>query len=302
MKNLNIFLIIVLVGVLCISGCKKDPDLRIPDLKKGIVPFLQLGAGTTSLIDYNNQQAFTGAIVVDVYWKTDLPKSMDLVVAYNNNPYQVGVVQANITVFPTTVNFTFQNILDALGIIDTTLVTSDKFDFYANVTYPDGTVQHGIDTLYQPYSPDVQNYPGGCLTLRYGFFCPLNINDFVGPYNCDEAGYGVYAVNFTLDTLQANTILNDNFWDWAAPGAIVYYVLSGDLDQIVTVPDQPFTFGDGTVGSVSGSGTYDGCLGTMIVDYDVNYGGDIYPTHHVFTPAGKSTYTVKVPKSQLILH
>jgi hypothetical protein len=114
-------------------------------------------------------------------------------------------------------------------------------------------------------------------------FCVLDINKFVGAFNCDEAGYGVYPVNFTLDPAVQNRIINDNFWDWPGAGQVIYYNLSGDINQTVSVPKQTFTFGDGTVGWVEGSGTYDGCAGTMVVDYDVEYGGTVYDTHHEFS-------------------
>lgn len=114
-------------------------------------------------------------------------------------------------------------------------------------------------------------------------FCVLDINKFTGAFDCDEEGYGVYPVNFTLDPDVQNRIINDNFWDWPADGEVIYYDLSGDIDQIVTVPKQTFTFGDGTVGWVEGSGVYDGCAGTMVVDYDVEYGGEVNATHHEFS-------------------
>jgi hypothetical protein len=116
-------------------------------------------------------------------------------------------------------------------------------------------------------------------------FCVLSINLFTGAFLCNEAGYGEYPVNLTADPAVQNRILNDNFWDYAAEGEVIYYDLSGDLNQIVTVPSQSFTFGDGTVGSVEGSGVYDSCNRTMTVSYSVEYGGDVYDTDHVFSVA-----------------
>ena len=75
-----------------------------------------------------------------------------------------------------------------------------------------------------------------------GEFCPLNINLFLGAFECDEAGYGVYDVNFTLDASDPNTILNDNFWDWPAPGAVIKYVFDGSIDQNIDIPLQDFEF------------------------------------------------------------
>lgn len=130
-------------------------------------------------------------------------------------------------------------------------------------------------------------------------FCALDLNNFIGAFDCDEAGYGVYGVNFTKHATLANTIVNDNFWDWPGPNAVVYYTLSGDFLEKVTVPQQSFEFGDGYVGWVKGSGKYDGCAHTMIVDYTVYYDGDEYSTHHEFAPATKGMiYQIPQKKSR----
>ena len=140
--------------------------------------------------------------------------------------------------------------------------------------------------------------PEKVVKVKVASYCPFDINAFTGAFSCDEAGYGIYTVSFTLHPTLANTIVNDNFWDWAAPGAVIYYTLSGDFLEEVTVPKQDFEFGDGYIGWVEGSGTYDGCANTMTVDYTVYYDGDEYETYHEFTPAGKgSTSNVALRKS-----
>lgn len=122
-------------------------------------------------------------------------------------------------------------------------------------------------------------------------FCTFDINNFIGAFDCDEAGYDVYSVNFTKDPVLANTIVNDNFWDFAAPGSVVKYTLTGDFLEKVTVARQNFTFNDGTVGWVEGSGTYNGCAGTMIIDYTIFY-DDEYDVHQEFSPAKKGIFKV----------
>ena len=122
-------------------------------------------------------------------------------------------------------------------------------------------------------------------------FCVFDVNNFTGTFSCDEDGYGVYQVSFTKDPVLAKTVVNDNFWDFAAPGSVLKYTFSGDFDEIVTVPKQTFTFADDIVGWVQGEGTYDGCSQTMIVDYTVFY-DDEYEVHQEFTPGTKSAGTV----------
>lgn len=129
------------------------------------------------------------------------------------------------------------------------------------------------------------------LEVKVKPFCAYDINDFIGTFDCDEPGYEVYSVHFTKDPVLANTILNDNFWDYSAPGSVVKYTLSGDFLEKVTVTRQPFTFEDGTVGWVEGSGTYNSCEKSMTVDYTIFF-DDEYEIHHVFTPATKGTFKV----------
>ena len=150
------------------------------------------------------------------------------------------------------------------------------------------------DTVYITVGEETAEGVAGKDTLvkvKVTQFCTFNINNFIGAYDCDEAGYEVYSVNFTKDPVLTNTILNDNFWDFAAPGSVVKYTLSGDFLETVTVANQPFTFFDGTVGWVEGSGTYNSCEKSMTVDYTIFY-DDEYDIHHVFTPATKGTFKV----------
>ena len=141
--------------------------------------------------------------------------------------------------------------------------------------------------------------PDKVIEITVKSFCAFNINNFLGAFDCDEAGYGVYPVNFTKHPTLANTIVNDTFWDWPGPGAVLYYTFSGDFLEKITVPKQDFVFGDGYAGWVEGTGKYDGCAHTMIVDYTVFYDGDEYDTHHEFSAAKKgSMYPVPVKKTR----
>lgn|GEM_PF-2457773 len=120
-------------------------------------------------------------------------------------------------------------------------------------------------------------------------FCTFDINNFTGAFEAYEPGYGTYAVNFTKDPELDNTIVNDNFWNWPGPDAVLKYTLSGDFLETVTVPKQDFVFGDGYAGWVQGNGTYNGCTHTMVVEYVVYYEGEEYAVYHEFTRATKGT-------------
>ena len=127
------------------------------------------------------------------------------------------------------------------------------------------------------------------ITLMKKPECPFDIATFLGGYSCDETGYGVYSVSFFADPDVENRIHNTNYWDFAAPGATVYYDLNPD-DGTITVPDQPFTYGDDSEGSVRGDGlgTFDPCTGDMWINTIAVYGGADYPTEHHFFKGKKS--------------
>lgn len=117
-------------------------------------------------------------------------------------------------------------------------------------------------------------------------FCTFDIDNFTGRFTCSDTTegeyYGDYSVNFTKDTTTENRIINDNFWDYPDDGETIYYDLSGDAYQTVTVPLQDFVFKDGMTGTVEGAGIYDACNSTMSVDYILLYGKDTNDVHHEF--------------------
>ncbi len=123
------------------------------------------------------------------------------------------------------------------------------------------------------------------VTIEKELFCPITeASNFIGDYICTEVGYMDYPCTFTLDGVDPLKIWNDNFYDWGADP--LYYILSGDLDQTITVPAQTITYGGGYIDTCTGSGYYDGCKGTFHVEYSFD-GGTVI---HDFNPAtGKSS-------------
>lgn len=110
----------------------------------------------------------------------------------------------------------------------------------------------------------------------------FNLLNYAGDYNCDEPGYAVYPVNFTIK--DCYTITNHNFWDG---GFEIDYVLDPDA-LTVTIPLQTIDGSDFGLGDldVEGSGTFDPETFKMVVDYTVKAsgGGTVYDDNtHTFT-------------------
>lgn len=88
----------------------------------------------------------------------------------------------------------------------------------------------------------------------------VDVASFEGAYLCDEPGYDIYPVSFTVGD-GPGELVNDNFWD---AGAEITYVL--DVCGTVTIPAQTLL---GGAYNVTGSGTYDVDTKEMVVDYVV---------------------------------
>jgi len=281
MKNLiNIFLVVIVGSLLFTTSCFKAEDPLYNTAATG-------GTYTLQFTSVNSTLLMTPA--------DDAPFEIPFGIKIQGSPAASDV----------TVN---------VKILDETNATSEqvKLKDGNQVVIKAGKVQGNNPLVVDPtkfdLSPDAVTFAvqieggdaaeyGGKSTFSFVYnTCPFVILDWLGGWTCNEAGYGEYSVGFTLDPDVENRIHNTNFWDWAGPGATVYYDFSGDENQIVTIPDQPFVFGDGTDGSVSGSGTYDACTGKFSCDYDVIYGGGSNPTHHDFYRGKKSSSVITVKK------
>ena len=295
MKNKNIIIIITLAVLAFFNACDKEPDLRMPNVDDMITDAVAYVTPNPDFpLDFLPGDAanFEGGFTIDIPYEN--VASVDVNCFYYNglDIMEIGNL-SSVSSFPSELTI---DINDVLGMFSTLGTTNDimagmSFLFYANVhTLDGGFYQMYLDDGRVNVSPDIQTQPGASMNTWYKTLCDLVVQNFLGAVDCYEEGYGTYPVNFTQDPVDSLRIYNDNFWDWAAPGSLIYYDFSGDIDQMVDVPFQAFTFGDGTVGSVEGSGKYDACTGTFWTNTDVEYGGGIYGTYHEFTPSGSKSF------------
>ncbi len=120
-------------------------------------------------------------------------------------------------------------------------------------------------------------------------FCPFDIDNFIGMYECDEPGYAVYNVEFTA--VNDSIIIADNFWD---SGWDVQYKFHKDLSETVTIIPWSWTTGSGVLYEVTGSGKYNGCDGSFVVNYVVKRNGADYDVNtHTYTRQVKSNTAPK---------
>jgi len=180
------------------------------------------------------------------------------------------------------VSLNLTDILAALDLSDyedpavvNTLLTTYKFgvNMEIDLNLNDGTKVLAADIVAAGLFASDQFYPAQKLTYTVTDFCPYEPN-WAGAYTANEiydAGvYGPYTLTLTQDGADPNKYTFPNFWDsGAALVATVIFTPTADdpAGQIVEFPDQ-------TVGGValSGSGTYDQCLGVFKIQ--TTYGDD----------------------------
>jgi len=255
-KIYKLLFIISVLGIFFIS-CNKEPNLPMPELKKGVVPKLTLGPNSSNKILTSNLNDFTGSIIVDVYYD-DKPKSMDLYVSLNDTS---GLLKSNITEFPTTVTFNLNDLVNALPNLEsiTEIVSGYKFDFFVVITLDDGTVINSNDTLYEAFSSSLFTQPGVSLDLAFEVVCSLNLADFVGQYDMFD-GYPEdnCVVTVALDPDDPDgLIINDMYKGTGVDGIHPYHIKVNRDDYSISaktqvVWDDLWGYGPGTLNPAKG--------------------------------------------------
>lgn len=210
MKNRFKIIISLAVGILLLPTCK-DPDLRMPELQDGVIPVVQKDETKSVDIKTAELATFSGAVVVDLYYDAK-PKSMDLMVSMNGSYTNSAVLQANITSYPTTVNFTCAQLAELLPDLESadSLKGGDFFTFYVNMTLEDGTVINGNDTLYTGWNSSIANLPGSSLNVTYNVLCSFNPTLAIGSYKAESESWNVSGnVTITADPSDPYTIIID---------------------------------------------------------------------------------------------
>jgi len=168
------------------------------------------------------------------------------------------------------VSLNLTDILDGLGLdindpaTVNTLLTTYKFgiNIESDLNLTDGTIIPAAEIVAAGLFQSDQFYPAQILTYSVTDFCPYEAN-WAGTYTANEiyasSVYGPYNVTFTKDVNNPNRYNFTNFWDYGLPAYVVFTPTADDPDgQIVEFPEQVV---DGE--TLTGTGTYDQCLGTF---------------------------------------
>ena len=187
-----------------------------------------------------------------------------------------------------TISVDFKDVLAKLGLANTfplsaatisTLLTTYKLgiNIESDLNLTDGTTVLAADIVSQGLFGSNQFYPAMRLNWAVTDYCSYSASAWAGNYYATETselfgGYcgtasqctaGGYDVVLVQDGTNPNKF---NVTNWYDSGISNYLILTPSVDvatQVVTVPKQTRTNGN----TMEGSGTYNQCLGKMLINY-----------------------------------
>lgn len=143
-------------------GCRKSDNTKLPDLARVPTPSLKLDAASDKFINPGAPATFKGKVIVDMFFKNDIPpQKFDLVVIKNNNTANIKTIKAGITSFPTTVDFTGQQFIDLFA---GPIADGDAFTVGVDVTTQSGQLFQAFPSTGLAYGTGVANEAGGVTT------------------------------------------------------------------------------------------------------------------------------------------
>ncbi|MEJ7737404.1 MAG: hypothetical protein WKF97_08260 [Chitinophagaceae bacterium] len=169
-----------LIAILIFSACRKDDNIKIPDLIRVPVPLLVKDATGDQVISAQDPDKFRGKFVVDMFFKTDVPpQKMDVVIIKNGNRTNVKVVKEGITAYPTTLEVTGAQLASLFGA---PVKVGDRFDIGVDITTSNGQKYLAFPTVGVPYGTGIANQPGASTQVRFEAVCAFTAAAYAGNF------------------------------------------------------------------------------------------------------------------------
>lgn len=199
MKKLIIFSFLIAIASL-FDSCRKEDNPKLPDLTRFPTPSLTAAAGSGTVITASTAASFTGKVVVDLFFKTDVPpQKYDVVVRKNNGT--VKTLKEGITTFPTTVEFTGAQLATLFG---EAVKTCDFYDVGVDVTTQSGQKYLAFPATGNSYASGVAAQPGASTVLRYTTKVEFNSLDYNGDFTVVTDEWEDYKVGETVTLTRIN--------------------------------------------------------------------------------------------------
>ncbi len=270
-------IIICFLSVLLFGSCRKEDNPKLPDLIRVPLPLITLDPTGDASISAQDVNAFTGKVIVDIYFKNDTkPQKFDLVAMKNGDPSTVKILKEGITTFPTTVEVTGAQISTAFG----TPKEGDKIDIGADVTTISGQKIEAFPLTGNPYGSSIAGQPGSSTSIQYVVLCAFNKASFNGNYKVVQDDFQDFKA---ADLIAVNPGAGDNQISVTAYPSPDFgknrKAMIVDVDpatSIATVAEQVIGDYDGAPpgATVRGSGTVNPCGDKITLTLTINIGGD----------------------------
>jgi len=190
-------IIYTLLVALTFFACRKSDNPKIPELARVPVPSLSLDASSDAIISPSDPLTFDGKVIVDLFFKDDIPpKKFDFVIIKNGEPSSVKVVKENITTFPTTVELTGQQLVDLFG---ENIEDGDEYTVGVNVTTQDGKLYEAFPLEGAAYGTGVPNENGGVqTTIKFLKPCTFVSDEYDGEFTVVSDEWNDYAAGSVI--------------------------------------------------------------------------------------------------------
>jgi hypothetical protein len=196
------YIIILLVGGIILNGCETDENGPMPDsFEEAAVAYMVLDQTSSGLVNLNDLGAFNFVGTIDVLYDPSFDK-LTLMVAYNGDYANPGVLIDNITSIPYDFSVSINDVVNAVSQLNSTddIEISDYFTFYVNVIkngkeYPVYVMVGGkaIRTIGSGLITSVQEFEdANALTdVRIDVPCGYSVEEVTGNYNAVSGPWGV---------------------------------------------------------------------------------------------------------------
>ncbi|MEO6914349.1 MAG: hypothetical protein ABI151_00770 [Chitinophagaceae bacterium] len=274
-------------GMLVLLGCRKSDNEKIPALYRVPTPSLKLDKASDAFISPGAPATFKGKVIVDLFFKTDVPpQKFDFVIMKNNNPATVKTFKAGITTFPTTVDFSGQQLIDLFG---SPIADGDLFTVGIDVTTQAGQLFHAFPAVGVGYGTGVANEAGGVSTsLQFLKPCTFVSSLYAGDFTVVSDEWQDYKAGAVIPVklVSANQISFEYAVDAGTAKPIILTI--NPANNVITVAKQVY----GSYGADEYSAEAAANSGSSVNPCDLSL--SVKLTHSSNGPVG--AFTIKLKK------
>lgn len=230
----------ILAALVFVTGCRKDDDIKIPDLIRVPLPLVTIDATSDKFISPVAPANFKGKFSVDMYFKEDIkPQKLDIVVRKNSTTTKV--LRPNITTYPTTIEVTGQELITLFGA---PITGGDVFEFGADVTTQGGQVFQAFPAGGVGHASSVFNQPGANAVVSFLTPCAFDASKYAGDFEVVSDEWQDYKAGTVIPVKVVSPTQLSFEYNVDAGSAVPIIMTINPADNSITVASQTYgTYG-----------------------------------------------------------